>query len=77
MFQNQAGRPVKPNDILAGIPFMGVGAYPAIDDTAKIAQLFQDGGRFEGQQLLHPAKTGEALYRAGLAGSTSLGLATN
>lgn len=29
-----------------GIPFMGVGAYPTMDDAAKIAQPFQDGGRY-------------------------------
>ena len=52
-----------------GIPFMGVGAYPTVDDAAKIAQLFQDGGHYEGQQLLHQAKSEAALYRSGLTGS--------
>ena len=51
-----------------GIPFMGVGAYPTVDDAAKIAQLFQDGGQYEGQQLLHLEKTLEALYRTDRTG---------
>ncbi len=51
-----------------GIPFMGVGAYPTIGEAARIAQLYQDGGVYAGQQLLHPELTRQALYRNGLSG---------
>jgi CubicO group peptidase (beta-lactamase class C family) len=46
-----------------GIPIMGWGSYPDLDAAAKIAQLFQDDGMFEGQQLLSRVKTREAMRR--------------
>lgn len=55
-----------------GIPFMDVGLYPTADDAAKIATLFQNGGSFNGQQLLSANLTATALYRTtnqGLRGS--------
>ncbi len=36
-----------------GIPIMGWGFFPTLDDLAKIGQLIQDRGVFEGRQLLH------------------------
>jgi CubicO group peptidase (beta-lactamase class C family) len=50
-----------------GIPVMGWGSYPDVDTAAKIAQLLQDEGVFEEQQLLSPTKTREALRRSNVA----------
>ena len=36
-----------------GVPIMAYGFLPTIDDMAKIAQLNQDRGAFDGQQLLY------------------------
>ena len=36
-----------------GVPIMGFGLFPTVGDLAKIAQLFQDRGAFEGRQLLY------------------------
>jgi CubicO group peptidase (beta-lactamase class C family) len=55
-----------------GIPLMAYGLYPTADDTAKIAQLLQNGGKFNGQQLLSASLTAAALYQTanrGLRGS--------
>ncbi len=46
-----------------GTPIFGSGAYPTVEDVAKIATLLQNGGRHAGRQLLHPGKLAEALYR--------------
>jgi hypothetical protein len=46
-----------------GLPIFGYGLYPTADDLAKITTLLQNGGRHEGQQLLHPAMLAEALYQ--------------
>ncbi|UCG26218.1 MAG: serine hydrolase [Chloroflexota bacterium] len=46
-----------------GVPIFGYGLYPTVDDVAKITTLLQNGGRHEGQQLLHPGKLAEALYQ--------------
>ena len=46
-----------------GIPIFGYGLYPTIDDVAKVAALFHNGGQHEGQQLLHAGKLAEALYQ--------------
>lgn len=48
------------------VPVMGWGSYPDVDAAAKIAQLLQDDGNFEGQQLLSLTKTREAMRRTGL-----------
>jgi CubicO group peptidase (beta-lactamase class C family) len=58
---------VEPNGS-RGIPLMFMGLYPTVDDIAKITMLFQNGGQHNGEQILHPIKTGEALYRRGLSG---------
>ena len=36
-----------------GLPIMATGFLPTVGDLAKIAQLFQDRGAFDGQQLLY------------------------
>ncbi|NCF83845.1 MAG: hypothetical protein GWP74_19790 [Proteobacteria bacterium] len=42
---------------------MGWGSYPDVDAAAKIAQMLQDDGVFQGQQLLSLAKTQDAMRR--------------
>jgi len=48
---------------------MGWGSYPDVDAAAKIAQLLQDDGVFQGQQLLSPVKTREAMRRTSVSES--------
>lgn len=55
-------RTIEP-DCSKGLPIFGYGLYPTVDDLAKIVTLLQNGGRHEGQQLLHPGKLAEALYQ--------------
>jgi hypothetical protein len=47
---------------------LAVGLYPTSDDVAKLAALFQGGGRYEGRPLLRGVKVAEALYRTGTQG---------
>jgi CubicO group peptidase (beta-lactamase class C family) len=47
-----------------GIPLLAHGATPTLDEAAKIALLFTNEGVHEGQQLLHPKRTREALFRS-------------
>ncbi len=52
-----------------GVPYMASGLRLTIDDVAKITTLLQNGGTHNGEQLLHPTRTDDALYRSGqLAG---------
>jgi hypothetical protein len=53
-----------------GVPLLGYGLYPTVDDVAKLATLLQDGGRHDGVQLLSGAKLADALYR----GTPNVGL---
>jgi hypothetical protein len=46
-----------------GVPLLSYGLYLTIDDTAKVATLFQNGGRHDGVQLLSAAKVAEAIFR--------------
>ena len=55
-------RTIEP-DGSAGVPLLSYGLFLTVDDVAKLATLLQSGGRHEGQQILHPAKLAEALYR--------------
>lgn len=55
-------------DGLEGIPILGYGAWPALDEAAKIALLFSQEGRYNGQQLLHREKCREALGRTAWKG---------
>jgi CubicO group peptidase (beta-lactamase class C family) len=47
-----------------GIPLLSYGAFPTLDEAAKIAVLLSNEGNFQGQQLLHREKTKEALGRS-------------
>ncbi len=51
-----------------GIPIFGYGLYPTVDDVAKVARLFQNGGQHQGRQLLHDGKLAEALYQTDVRG---------
>jgi Beta-lactamase len=55
-------RTVEP-DGSRGVPIFGYGLYPTVDDVAKVAALYHNGGRYQGQQLLHAGKLAEALYQ--------------
>jgi len=46
-----------------GLPIFGYGLYLTADDTAKVAMLFHNGGRYNGNQLLSPTKLAETLYQ--------------
>jgi hypothetical protein len=61
------------SDAARGIPLMGYGLYPTIDDVAKLATLLQNGGRHDGRQLLSAAKLAEALYRTSAPNGLPLG----
>jgi hypothetical protein len=49
----------------AGVPLMGIGLYPTVDEIAKIAQLLQAGGRHGGVQLLSAGGLRDALFNGG------------
>ena len=51
-----------------GIPILAYGAWPTLDEAAKIALLFSKEGNFKGQQLLHREKCREALGRTAWKG---------
>jgi hypothetical protein len=44
-----------------GIPHLLHGLYPTIDDVAKLTTLLQQGGQYQGRQLLSAAKLATAL----------------
>jgi CubicO group peptidase (beta-lactamase class C family) len=48
-----------------GVPWFNAGYYPTLDDLAKIALLYQSGGSWSGQQILHPTLTRELLASHG------------
>jgi hypothetical protein len=51
-----------------GIPHLLHGLYLTVDDLAKLATLLQQGGRHEGQQLLHAGRLAESLYQTDARG---------
>jgi CubicO group peptidase (beta-lactamase class C family) len=51
-----------------GIPLLAFGLYPTIDDIAKLTTLLQNGGRYQGRQLLSASKLAEALFNAETTG---------
>jgi CubicO group peptidase (beta-lactamase class C family) len=51
-----------------GLPIFGYGLYPNADDVAKLSVLLQNGGRHQGQQLLHSGRLAEALFRTPVIG---------
>src|SRR5262245_53105550 len=60
---------VEPDDS-RGIPILGYGLTPTIDDLAKLVNLLQARGQHHGTQILSAAKIDEALRR------TATGLST-
>jgi len=60
-------RTVEP-DGSVGLPPFGYGLYPNIDDMAKLSMLFQTGGRYHGQQILHAGRLAEAMFLTDVAG---------
>ena len=46
-------------------PLMASGLRLTVDDVAKITTLLQNNGMHNGEQILHPARTNDALYRTG------------
>jgi hypothetical protein len=48
-----------------GVPLMGIGLYPTVDDVAKVAMLLQNGGRHAGVQLLNARALDAAMFRSG------------
>ena len=57
-----------------GIPLLGFGLTPTIDDIAKLTTLLQQRGRHGGVQILSAAKLDEALYRTSATGLSVLRL---
>jgi hypothetical protein len=53
-----------------GIPLLGFGLTPTIDDVAKLVSLLQARGQYHGRQILSASKLDEALRR------TTAGLST-
>jgi hypothetical protein len=51
-----------------GIPHLFHGLYPTLDELAKLTTLLQQGGRYEGQPLLHAGRLAEALYQTDARG---------
>jgi hypothetical protein len=51
-----------------GLPIFGYGLYPTVDDIAKVARLYHDGGSHDGEQLLHAGRLAAALHQVEGAG---------
>jgi hypothetical protein len=51
-----------------GLPPFGYGLYLNIDDVAKLSILFQNGGRYQGRQILHAGGLAEAMFLTDVAG---------
>lgn len=47
-----------------GLPILAYGLYPTAEDLAHVTMLLQEGGKHEGQQILHAGKVAEALRQA-------------
>lgn len=60
-------RTVEP-DGSRGLPILGYGMYPNVDDVAKLSILLQNGGRHKGRQLLNSERLEEALCRTSVIG---------
>jgi hypothetical protein len=61
-------RHTKETDGGRGIPHLLHGLYSTLDDLAKLATLLQQGGRHQGQQVLHAGRLAEALYQTDVKG---------
>jgi hypothetical protein len=51
-----------------GIPLLAFGLYPTVDDVAKLTTLLQNGGQYQGQQVLSASRLAAALYKSGSMG---------
>lgn len=51
-----------------GVPIFGYGLYPTVEDVAKVALLLQNGGQYQGRQLLHAGRLAEALRQDAAVG---------
>jgi hypothetical protein len=60
-------RTIEPDGSM-GLPPFGYGLYPSIDDMAKLSILFQNGGRYQGRQILHAGRLAEAMFLTDVAG---------
>jgi hypothetical protein len=60
-------RTIEP-DGSTGLPPFGYGLYLNIDDVAKLSMLFQNGGRYQGRQILHAGGLAEAMFLTDAAG---------
>ena len=48
-----------------GLPVLAYGLYPTVEELARTAMLLQNGGKYQGQQILHTGKLAEALRLTG------------
>ena len=60
-------RTVEP-DGSVGLPPFGYGLYLNVDDVAKLSMLFQNNGRYRGQQILHAGRLAEAMFQTDVVG---------
>ena len=44
-----------------GIPLLGIGMLPTLDEVAKLVKLMRNGGRHQGEQILSATKLDEAI----------------
>jgi len=47
-----------------GIPLLGIGMLPTLDEVAKLVKLLRNGGRHQGEQILSATKLDEAFGKA-------------
>jgi CubicO group peptidase (beta-lactamase class C family) len=47
-----------------GIPLLGIGMLPNLDEVAKLVKLLRNGGRHQGEQILSATKLDEAFGKA-------------
>jgi hypothetical protein len=60
-------RTIEP-DQSAGLPPFGYGFYPNVEDVVKLSILLQNGGRYEGLQILHSGRLAEAMFQTDVTG---------
>ncbi len=49
----------------SGVPYFAMGLYPRPEDLAKVCMFLQNGGKWEGAQLIDPEAVKAALFRDG------------
>lgn len=60
-------------DSVQAIPILGFGALPTLDEAAKIALLFAQDGRYNGQPLLDAQRVREAMGHTTWSGYSTQG----